>query len=496
MWNRLLKPMVFWLSIACLTGAPAWAVTECKISSYGVGHQIWFEVEDFDERDPADDSSFQLSDEPGAFGRSINSVNSSDGNGMIRYTFDIGKAGGSGGPWYFWGRVINPSNNSDFMLVAGHPGDPVPFTQPVGGLVNDQRVFEESLGSLPDGWAWSGDNHNEAHTKTLQDGENTMYIISREAGARWDVFMWTDDPDYVPTDEDYLNAKAPVAGTASKPSPAGGAVDVPRDAMLNWAPGEFAVTHQVYFGTSLEEVTAAGSGSALLIGKDLTTNHLALDRLDFGQTYYWRVDEVNGAPEYTVVKGNVWSFEVEPLAVQVENVTVTASSSDTNKDPNSTIDGSGLDAETGFHSTLETAQWTSALTQDPGTPVFLQYDFERPYKLHEVKIWNSNLTVENVLGFGFKDTIITYSADGVEWTRLGGDEGLVQLARGPGNDSCVGQTVPLDIVARSVKLTAVSNYSQYFKQYGLSEVQFYAIPTHARTPNPASGTQGVDPRST
>jgi len=39
--------------------------------------------------------------------------------------------------------VINPNNNSDFMLVDGHPGDQVPFTLPVSGLANDQRIFED-----------------------------------------------------------------------------------------------------------------------------------------------------------------------------------------------------------------------------------------------------------------------------------------------------------------------------------------------------------------
>ena len=86
-----------------LMTVPADAVEIFKVSSYGAGSQIWFEAEDFDERDPADESSFALSDEPGAFGRSISSVNSDDGASMIRYTFDISKAGGAGGSWYFWG---------------------------------------------------------------------------------------------------------------------------------------------------------------------------------------------------------------------------------------------------------------------------------------------------------------------------------------------------------------------------------------------------------
>ena len=48
--------------------------------------------------------------------------------------------------------------------------------------------------------------------------------------------------------------------------------------------------------------------------------------LAFGQTYYWRVDEVNAPPESTVFKGDVWSVTVEPYGCPVKPIKVTASS--------------------------------------------------------------------------------------------------------------------------------------------------------------------------
>ena len=48
--------------------------------------------------------------------------------------------------------------------------------------------------------------------------------------------------------------------------------------------------------------------------------------LEFGKTYYWRVDEVNGPPNANVFKGQVWSFTVEPYAYPIKGVTATASS--------------------------------------------------------------------------------------------------------------------------------------------------------------------------
>ncbi|MHC4175447.1 MAG: hypothetical protein ACYST5_21255, partial [Planctomycetota bacterium] len=341
MFHKSSKQILLSIFVALLLMAtPGYAVEIFKTSNYGGGHQIWFEVEDFDEREPDDDSRFALSDEAGAFGRSINSLDTGgDASGYVRYTFDISKAGGRGGTWYFWGRVINPSNQSDFMLVDGHPGDQTPVTSlPVSGLVNGQRIFEQNEGPP---WAWTNPNHEEAHTKTLQDGENTMWILNRQAGAIWDVFMWTDDPDYVPTDNDYINAAVFVGGSASDPSPADGAIDVPREVVLSWKAGEFAPAtdgHKVYFSTSFNDVNDRVGAMTQSVA-----SYAPPQRLDLGTTYYWRVDEVNGPPDFTVYEGDVWSFTTELLAYPIENIIVTASSSSADKGAENTVNGSGLD---------------------------------------------------------------------------------------------------------------------------------------------------------
>ena len=83
---------------------PVSAMESFKTSSYGAGHQVWFEAEDFDERNPDTDDGFALRDEPNDFGKSITNTSGDDGAYMLRYDFDISKADGSGGTWYFWGR--------------------------------------------------------------------------------------------------------------------------------------------------------------------------------------------------------------------------------------------------------------------------------------------------------------------------------------------------------------------------------------------------------
>ncbi|MHC4702256.1 MAG: LamG domain-containing protein, partial [Planctomycetota bacterium] len=311
------KKLVF--IMLSLMAIPAYGVHAFKVSNHGGGTQIWFEVEHFDERNPDDESRFALSDEPGAYGRSINSLDTGgDASGYVRYTFNIGAAGGSAGTWYFWGRVINPSNQSDFMLVDGHPGDQTPVTSlPVSGLANGQRVFEENQGSAGN-WAWSGDSHNEGHTKELQDGENTMWILNRQSGAIWDVFMWTDDPGYVPTDADYENAiPGGGYGPATKPFPEDGALLTDTWISLNWRPGDFAVSHDVYFSESFDDVNdrAAGAFRGNQGDDFFVVGFPGMpypDGLVPGTTYYWRVDEVNDADPNSPWRGPVWSFWLAP----------------------------------------------------------------------------------------------------------------------------------------------------------------------------------------
>ena len=46
-----------------------------------------------------------------------------------------------------------------------------------------------------------------------------------------------------------------------------------------------------------------------------TDSRRSAGRLDFGKTYFWRVDEANGVPDNTVFKGNVWSFDTTGFVI-------------------------------------------------------------------------------------------------------------------------------------------------------------------------------------
>ncbi len=103
---------------------------------------------------------------------------------------------------------------------------------------------------------------------------------------------------------------------ANNPSPRNGAVLEQTWTKLKWRAGDFAQAHEVYFGDSLEKVTAATpADTAVFVGRQ-TAVELSVGSptgLVPGQTYYWRVDEINDSKPDSPWKGNVWSFRVQPV---------------------------------------------------------------------------------------------------------------------------------------------------------------------------------------
>ena len=90
------------------------------------------------------------------------------------------------------------------------------------------------------------------------------------------------------------------------------------DTGLKWTPGEFAGTHDVYFGKTFADVNAASRDDprGVQVSQGQTDAQYDPDGLlEYGQTYYWRIDEVNKTPDNTIFKGNVWSFTVEPYCL-------------------------------------------------------------------------------------------------------------------------------------------------------------------------------------
>jgi hypothetical protein len=106
-----------------------------------------------------------------------------------------------------------------------------------------------------------------------------------------------------------LEAEGLPSEKASHPNPANGAELEATATDLRWLPGAYAVSNNVYFGTSFEDVNN-GTGDTFK-GNQTEAQYTVTD-LVWGTTYYWRVDGVNSADPNSPWKGDVWSFLLRP----------------------------------------------------------------------------------------------------------------------------------------------------------------------------------------
>jgi hypothetical protein len=133
---------------------------------------------------------------------------------------------------------------------------------------------------------------------------------------------------------------------AWNPSPTmGEVVDVTYDKPLSWSAGDKATQHDVYIGTDKAAVDAATTQTAgIYKGRQADTTYSLAELLQWKQTYYWRVDEINA--DSTVAKGKLWSFAV------ADYLMVDTFQSYTNDSPNRVfqtwIDGVGFSADDFF----------------------------------------------------------------------------------------------------------------------------------------------------
>jgi hypothetical protein len=330
--------------------------------------------------------------------------------------------------------------------------------------------------------------HNDDSMTDHPAWEATMYLMLK---GQWWPMAGDTVASKVWVDRVHVGQQPPLADSrirsASAPEPADNAGDVSCDTGLKWTPGEFAGTHDVYFGKTFADVNAARRDNPRGVQVSQGQTDAQYDPeglLAYGQTYYWRIDEVNQTPDNTIFQGNVWSFTAEPYSYPLTGVKATASSSQPNMGPEKTVDGSGLTGD--LHGTDASTMWMSTGTK----PNWIQYEFNAVSQLDKLLVWNSNQIIETYIGFGAKDVTIEYSVDGVQWTMLAG---VPQFAQGTGMAAYAANTTVGfgGVMAKYVRLTIDKNYSAVATQTGLAEVRFLYIPVQARAPRPADSATGV-----
>ncbi|MBN2182055.1 MAG: discoidin domain-containing protein [Sedimentisphaerales bacterium] len=339
----------------------------------------------------------------------------------------------------------------------------------------------------------------DTNIETLTSATQNLYIgaISNMANTGPEQFFSgkLDDVrfyNHALSYEEIQSAMAGIApGVASTPYPVDETTDVPRDVTFSWTPGQFVDKHNVYLGNSFDDVNSADASSSLLIGPGVDVNSFEPGRLVFSQEYFWRVDEVNAPPDNTVFKGDVWSFTVEPLAYSIPPINIKATASSYYEDeisynPRNTINNSGMTGD--LHSKNVDYMWLT--DPDATLPVWIQYEFDKVYKLQDMLVWNYNGPSALRLS-GLKDVTVEYSTDGTGWTQI---PDVTEFTVATGKDNYAANTiVPFNgLAAKYVRITATSNWSNgVFTDYGLSEVRFSYIPVSAREPSPIDEATNV-----
>jgi len=104
---------------------------------------------------------------------------------------------------------------------------------------------------------------------------------------------------------------------ASSPDPPDGATDVFASLILSWRVATEAAQHDVYFSDDEDAVADATTECVeIYLGRqpgDVNTH--AHGELEWGRTYYWRIDEVNEADLDSPWKGDVWTFTTADFAL-------------------------------------------------------------------------------------------------------------------------------------------------------------------------------------
>jgi len=205
-----------------------------------------------------------------------------------------------GGPWGGWNEVHTAfTGYSEFHLIIE-----------AGRDINDANgpYWEKGWNLLSQraNWgSWNGDypiNFTYDYSTILKEIDfNNLGYLGFTLQTNWG--------GYTPGGVCYLdNVQLVSEGMAYEPNPANHAVDVQEDSELSWTQGAYADKHDVYFGTSFDDVNDANRAShpgLLCYSEDQEPNYYDPGTLELYTTYYWRIDEVNGP---NICKGEVWDF--------------------------------------------------------------------------------------------------------------------------------------------------------------------------------------------
>jgi len=237
----------------------------------------------------------------------------------------------SGGAWQHMFDFGNDTNVYMFLTPRIYFIDPMRFAITTTGGTGEIQVTAPA--TLPSEWHHVAVTIN-ANTRTITlylDGEvvaqNTQARLSpKDLGVTANNWLgrsqYADDAYYMGSIDDfriynYALSQAQISKVMRGPTlawnprpPDGSTPDMEHATPLSWSPGDKAAKHDVYFGTDANTVGNADTSDTTGIyrGRQDPNAYSLPDALQWGKTYYWRIDEYN--TDGTISKGRIWSFTI------------------------------------------------------------------------------------------------------------------------------------------------------------------------------------------
>ncbi|MFB0554597.1 MAG: hypothetical protein ACETWQ_14940, partial [Phycisphaerae bacterium] len=151
---------------------------------------------------------------------------------------------------------------------------------------------------------------------TISSGSAAAWVKHYLPGDKYRGFVRIFDRDGEANVDDIIRVAEYMAMRSGSPTPADGAIHPETWLSLEWGPGAYAASHDVYFSDNYDSVN---DGAAEAFQGKQTSKYFVVgfpgfpypDGLVPGTTYYWRIDDVE-ADGVTKHRGKVWSFMIPP----------------------------------------------------------------------------------------------------------------------------------------------------------------------------------------
>jgi hypothetical protein len=271
---------------------------------------------------------------------SISPLLSTLGNSTFATWVNFSNEGGA------WQRIFDFGSNQTFNMFLTPRTDtagPMRFAITITSYNDEDQTT--AAATLPSGW------HHVAVTLDADNHTHTLYldgaVVAQNTSARYtprDLGVTTQnwlgrsqygaDAYFDGSLDDFRiysraltsgqienlsNGMPPNFAQASNPTPKDGALYMDTWANLSWRLGDFAASHDIYFGDNFDDVNEASKDSPVFRGNQASVYFVVgfpgfplPEGLVPGTTYYWRVDEVNDLHPESPWKGEVWSFSIPP----------------------------------------------------------------------------------------------------------------------------------------------------------------------------------------